>query len=1393
MINKQLHAGFKLQSIYLLLDNANNFLPCDELFRNLSTFNIEINNINNTKSKINDSIIAVIENLLSRGLPTISSVFVEEIITKTLNIAKKKSHKKTGNIFFQLEDNLLNKNKSLEELIYESLFVIDPRIKNTSEIEQNFNSWEKHSGSEFEEKFYTDSLPKYFDKSINQLVETQRSIKSILSDSASCKKMIKKTLGSQKDDFYNQRVDFSIQLPNGHGIVIEIDGSQHKVIAQQKLDEKRDQAIEKNNWQKTVRITTDEINSIPLQKVEQIKEFLDNPYYDQIKNNYVNPIWKYDNGLKGMQLVLSPFGIARIQKTIVYLISQGILDLKKKVWNFAFVERDVPCAELAIQDLQQLFENIFELEGKNRKLPKIKYKIFITEDFEKCKLNSKVKTDSYPNPKENYIFDFLFDVSLLQRAGLTKIDRSFTKKVNTKHIVTIRSSYSQKEPRLIKSAKPIRYIIEKAGQPKTLIYFLQNIFRKKEFREGQVNILRRSLRQKNVIALLPTGAGKSLTYQLSALLQPGIVIIVDPLKSLMRDQNDNLISNGIDSTVFINSSLKANERKVATENMINGLYQFVFISPERFQIVEFREYLEKMGENCFTYCVVDEAHCVSEWGHDFRTAYLRLGKNARKYCKSLTKNIPILGLTGTASFDVLADVQRELEIYNESAIVVPAKYERKELNFKIIPVNVDLSQSITELKQKKIKEMVANQKQNDLYKYLKEIPQEKWENGLKYKSIEDFLISNIDYKNSGLIFCPHVGWKFGIKSVRNKIVDEFPDLESITGIYAGSLDGDDLIDLGEVQNKFKKDEITLLVATKAFGMGIDKPNIRFTIHFNMPQSIESFYQEAGRAGRDREKAICYILYSPTTIDDKNDNLTTKISVDKSIVTSFHKAAFRGLEKEKHILWELLDEISYPDKRIIDDLNTTIEQGYGSDELSFLHDFEKPKLKIWFGDFPTRKRNGDVYKRIYLNDIYPKSVGHIDLVTEERVIQQEEEKRLFVRTKCRSILEDLYTWIKKNQPSNLSFIDWIILRSKTPNKKGFERTLDENESGSISINFKNKVFQEIEDKLVTNKSSSRNKLVWDESIIDKAYQFSSTPQEFIKSLEINYWKKTKSNLNLDSKILDFIQNNYIKIRNQQDTFKAIYRLFIIGVIDDYTVDYRTKTIEVEFSKKEDKHYIVKLTEYIGPYVTVEEEKNVPNEVKKSSGKTTIQKCCSRLINFVYDEIAKKRLQAIGTMEEAIEKGINDDKAFTEFINTYFDSKYTKDLRKIIKEINIDLIWKFLAKMKDDQDSYNHLNGACSRLLDDNPDNPMLLVLRAFARILLPNYIKSDCINDLQQGLKKMKELKKWSRKKYMHSLSEFYRLTYKSDNSVKDVLDDIIALEHLDWLKEFNKKILEGAL
>ncbi|MCK4338923.1 MAG: RecQ family ATP-dependent DNA helicase [Candidatus Cloacimonetes bacterium] len=1376
---KQFHAGYILSSIKESLKNHDDSIDFDNLLKHLSTFDIEFDF--DEKNQIN-SIFSVLNNLISRGLPTFPSIFIENALIKKLKIGKRIISDKTGDITYRLYKKI---NEKLD-LIYKSLFIVDQRIDKSYQPSLDFNSWEKHPGSEYEEIFYNNVLQKIFGEYSQQLIESQREISTILKFSGEKEEKFNKNLGEIKNSFYNQRVDFSFQFPNSssfkNGLVIEIDGSQHNEPSQITLDKKRDEAVEKNGWDKTIRIKTSEIDNIESDKIESILNFLEHPYAKKIKENFENKIWEKEWGLKALQIALTPLSIARIQKTLIFLIENKALDLKAKKWNIAIIERDVPCGFLAIKDFKILVKNLFDLEGKRRQLPKINLKIYYTPEFTNCILNSNVKTELVNNPINNFRADVVLDLSILQRTGFSKIEKEFVNKVKYNKKVVIRSVHSIKINHTIKSAKPIKYKIPKEEQPKPLVYFLRNIFRKNAFLPGQVDILRRSLRFKDIIALLPTGAGKSLTYQLSALLQPGVVMIVDPLISLMRDQKENLKDFGIDSTVFINSSLRAIERNDASEKMVKGFYQFIFISPERLQIAKFRKYLSRMDETKFTYVVVDEAHCVSEWGHDFRTAYLRLGKNARKYCHTLVRKrnsegelkdeVPIIALTGTASFDVLKDVKIELgfNINDESSIVRPLKYERKELEYRVI--KTDDKKNSRSLPIKLLKETVADKKQEKLFEILNNLPNLKWDNG-KYENLSEFFDQRLDYKNSGIVFCPHAKWIFGVKDIYYKFLNINKEFEDITSYYASKLS--DEIELEKIQDQFKKDELLLLVSTNAFGMGIDKPNIRFTIHFNMPQSIESFYQEAGRAGRDKNKAYNFIIYSDTQIKEKFRDDEETHTVDKSFMLSFFYNSFRGEEKEKRILYNLFDKIAYPDKRKLDKLIELVEENFDEDI----------KFATWF-------KNGD---RLYVNGpVYPKGYGYIDLNTEECKHQNIALKKILDNdTKAKNFVERVYQFLIKqkrlnNSNKNISFKKWILSRKSKDSIIGIEKTLNGMKlhiPTNIYIGFKNKDFQEVAEIL------GENDTAWDEDLVSEANGYAFKFDDFKQNLERVYYNKTNKELRFSPEQLTIIDQKYKSIRDKNDTFKAVYRLSIIGVIDDYEVDYKYKIITAKISKKTDEEYIENIKKYKAKYAIKDEINKVKQDILNTEGNTILQKCCNYLIDYVYETIAKKRKNAIDTMEDAIVNGFDNLDYFKSQINTYFDSKYLPELSSSFKENKIETVWYFISEAKD-VDSLKHLEGACRRLLDDNPDSPILILLRSYSRFLLDINIEQTKL-DFAKAWDLLKEQKNWSRNEYMKNFSKFYVYIIKFDKSMEGYLNPILLNEHKNWFKTFNKKIVKGVL
>lgn len=330
---------------------------------------------------------------------------------------------------------------------------------------------------------------------------------------------------------------------------------------------------------------------------------------------------------------------------------------------------------------------------------------------------------------------------------------------------------------------------------------LQRYFGYTQFRDGQQKVIESILRGSDTLAIMPTGAGKSLAYQIPALLFKGTTLVISPLISLMKDQVDSLQQYGVSAT-FINSSLSLNEVRSRIRRAADGDYKLLYVAPERLESENFRVLLESLN---VSFLAIDEAHCVSQWGHDFRPSYLQLGP----FIKSLPKKPLIGAFTATATEDVQSDIVRHLALKEPKIFVT--SFDRPNLTFLTL----------------------------------------RGEN--KRVFVSEYVKSHAD--QSGIIYA-------GTRKEVDSLQEYLLKYGLKVGKYHAGMNDEDR---QKNQDEFLFDENPVMVATNAFGMGIDKSNVRYVIHYNMPKNMEAYYQEAGRAGRDGDPGECLLLFSPQDV------------------------------------------------------------------------------------------------------------------------------------------------------------------------------------------------------------------------------------------------------------------------------------------------------------------------------------------------------------------------------------------------------------------------------------------------------------------------------------------------------------------------------------------------
>lgn len=1181
-----------------------------------------------------------------------------------------------------------------------------------------------------------------------------------------------------------------------------------------------------------------------------------------------------------LQLVFSPIAIARIQKTILEALMTDKLDIKSKEWKILVEEKDVPCSALAFADLSEMFNNLTKLSKDFQDLvfPEIKLDIISNEFFVNSELHLNNKNIfAEAKPKLFSIeYDLVIDISVFETSNIEK--ESFSKfkcknncYFNNRSVIQVNSERNiYTTDRIVYRnvvEEPQRGIYTEIDETKELLeYFLRLVFRKEGFRAGQLPILNRALQNKSVIGLLPTGGGKSLTYQLAAMLQPGVTLIVDPLRSLMKDQYDGLINAGIDTCAYINAANTKEEKENAERRMEESKLQFVFLSPERLAIYKFREKLKNMHELnvYFSYGVIDEVHCVSEWGHDFRFSYLHLGRNLYNYVRAKKGEVSLFGLTATASFDVLADVERELSRngafpLDSETIVRYENSNRLELQYKIEKVNVEfeydnyrigIDNSLPKPVKLPTDKQFKEAKRAFLKEYIKVIPNyineiqsdesihriktafkvrqgnnEGIENDLKTTILDNYYCYKSEYEQSGIIFCPHVNNSaISVSENKSSLKGFIPDV----GTFTGGDDNDD----NSMNNLelFRANKLPLMVATKAFGMGIDKPNVRFTVNLNYSSSLESFVQEAGRGGRDRKMALSVILLSYYRLARISNDFPNKTDVFKKLkgrwfkpenlheIFDFYKIAFNK------------DNVQYltPQKDIVKfscnkkDLEGNYIFYTNLCSKNNCSDYDKCDLKkvsVEYRNFNSWEYIKDLEKYIsdnklkidknnlrYFNSDYETVIYFFDNSFKGELI----EKKAMLEILCLKKVKMFYGDDTEMKPEELNTVN------------GFLRTLENVEEDTEIVTFVKYIPDKLEKEINACLEKVRIKNIFCLKCI--AQKPINNENECYEALANFYKRYFDLNDIIDivdniknantlygttllektiSKVLEHI-SRLIICNTHSDLAKAIYRMTCIGLIEDFTQDYANNWYRIVCKRKKEGEYYKGLERFLLRYYSEDRAKEeiqnvyIINVNTKSELEKEIFQCLNYLTTFVYDKISVKRKRAIDDIRTFCITGVNESKDWKEtnedlkdFIYYYFNSKYARRDYKTVdgqdysimidtsegKESNDKILFKYMMIIEKDFienksepgsteiDNVKHLQGAVRLLRRSEADNnPTLALLNSFCILFL--------------GTNKNENLEKEVVESYKDGMLEFAK---RADRENK-------LHEFWDWYNEYNEKI-----
>ncbi len=1135
------------------------------------------------------------------------------------------------------------------------------------------------------------------------------------------------------------------------------------------------------------------------------------------------------------QLLFTPIAVARVQKIIVHLILHQVLSLKSSAWNILIIERDVPCAKLAISDLTDLLTHLLQFEGNLSALPRMNVQVVSSEEFADTPLGH-LSEDAVQLHNKDILaqhFDAVIDISLRKDAYYqtprTLKNSPFFEAKSVNH-TPVHSTHTLITDQPISYAalgqvmNQHQFFFQQASKQEALIYLLQNVLRIEQLPPGLANIINRSVQGKSLVARYPNGQYRLYAVALSGLLQPAMTGIIYESALQISQDGHELSSHYFDSYRVLNQE---DLKTAQLQQKIKGTLQYLFLLTTADQLfrVSILEEIKQVLKNgsVFSQLIFHEAHSISEWSHYTNYLYGAVLSEVPAIFETEEK-LPVHVYSGSITYDVMMDICSSFNLDEADIIHFSDElYRNKFANYSIIPVPYSESQALLSSKQKS-QVMV---KYPVLKRLLKNVP---FEFGKKQEEVfgptpqGDKSI----YSYGGIIFDQHVSYPpdTQLESLSKYLISEqYLDIDIFP--YDPYKDNSDHPNGTDGYYQFQEKTSNLLITNYPKGNPLPSNHLRYSIHYHLPLSPEHLYEETAYSMLQREKCPTYILFHPSDIHLNEYTQRIKYQISDNKVSD-------AFIKEKTLFFELLEGISYPDDFFLRYLSNKLLREFGIKTRINIHRDQENvfHLSVEGTIEQSHSLQLKVYGNIYLPDL------SVDALTAQHVSHSEATK---VLSRASEIVQEL-------SPSG-EFAN-ILLHNKG---EGIAANLSKDliDKTTIVLDHSNEYLQRLTDLIKTEGNYEV-----DTEFVGNIISLSFDAESFLETFEreyplkinrerkylkgqlnssdvqkdtvgitkrLKYLTEIPDNFSISEPTKASIQQFYPRVRTRTETIRLLYRLKILGLIDKFDWDEENGLATIYVKKKSLEEITTRYTQYLSRYLgPVSISHRLKGLVIDSRAPlAALEYIVDDYLDFIHNYLAPKRINASRFVAEICKLGLKKGNSIVhEYVKHYFTELFSQREFLLSATKNnqeptaiLDKYAQFITSPPEKLDVgseiaiLKHMIKSCESIQSLLPrSNRVLNVIHAYAKLLLLSTSDNEendpeesieepfleVQNQLIEGLASLYDTS--SSEYWMNILNRLKTYAMGFNEELESVFDEIsnmlMVTYYSSWLAEFNNKFFD---